>query len=61
MSAIDDKYFALGGPGGFLGNPADAGAGSEEMDTADRRGRFRDFDGGFNLLEISDGSTRSAR
>lgn len=23
MSAIDDKYFALGGPGGFLGNPID--------------------------------------
>ena len=46
MSAIDDKYLALGGPGGFLGNPADAGAGSEEMDTADRRGRFRDFERG---------------
>jgi uncharacterized protein with LGFP repeats len=46
MSAIDDKYAALGGPGGFLGLPFDAGAGSEEMDTADRRGRFRDFEHG---------------
>jgi len=46
MSAIDDKYFALGGPGGFLGNPVDAGAGSIEMDTADGRGRTRDFEGG---------------
>ena len=24
MSAIDDKYAQLGGPGGFLGRPADA-------------------------------------
>lgn len=46
MSAIDDKYAALGGPGGFLGQPIDAGAGSEEMDTADGRGRCRDFEGG---------------
>jgi len=46
MSAIDDKYLAVGGPGGFLGPPADAGAGSEEMDTADRHGRFRDFERG---------------
>jgi len=46
MSAIDDKYFALGGPGGFLGQPIDAGAGSAEMDTADGRGRVRDFEGG---------------
>jgi len=46
MSAIDDKYFALGGPGGFLGQPVDEGAGSQEMDTADHRGRCRDFQGG---------------
>jgi uncharacterized protein with LGFP repeats len=46
MSAIDDKYSALGGPGGFLGPPIDTGAGSNEMDTADRRGRCRDFQGG---------------
>jgi uncharacterized protein with LGFP repeats len=46
MSAIDAKYAALGGPGGFLGRPFDAGAGSNEMDTADRRGRFRDFERG---------------
>jgi uncharacterized protein with LGFP repeats len=46
MSAIDDKYVALGGSSGFLGNPVDAGAGSEEMDTADGRGRVRDFEGG---------------
>jgi len=46
MSAIDDKYGALGGPGGFLGPPVDAGAGSAEMDTPDRRGRCRDFAGG---------------
>lgn len=46
MSAIDDKYAALGGPGGFLGHPVDEGAGSHEMDTADGRGRVRDFQGG---------------
>lgn len=46
MSAIDDKYAALGGPGGFLGRPVDAGAGNAEMSTADGRGRFRDFEGG---------------
>lgn len=46
MSAIDDKYFALGGPSGFLGQPVDEGAGSQEMDTADHRGRCRDFQGG---------------
>ena len=46
MSAIDDKYAALGGPRGFLGAPFDAGAGSEEMDTADRRGRCRDYQNG---------------
>src|SRR5262245_59558107 len=46
MSAIDDKYNALGGPGGFLGHPFDAGAGSGEMETRNRRGRFRDFQNG---------------
>ena len=46
MSAIDDKYAQLGGSGGFLGRPFDAGAGSGEMDTADRRGRVRDFERG---------------
>ena len=46
MTAIDDKYAQLGGPGGFLGPPADAGAGSGEMDTASGRGRVRDFQGG---------------
>lgn len=46
MSAIDDKYFSLGGPQGFLGRPIDAGAGNQEMSTADGRGRFRDFEHG---------------
>lgn len=46
MSAIDDKWAQLGGPGGFLGQPVDEGAGSQEMDTADHRGRVRDFQGG---------------
>jgi uncharacterized protein with LGFP repeats len=46
MSAIDEKWAELGGPGGFLGQPVDEGAGSEEMDTADGRGRARDFQGG---------------
>jgi uncharacterized protein with LGFP repeats len=46
MSAIDQKYAALGGPGGFLGHPVDEGAGSAEMSTADGRGRVRDFQGG---------------
>ncbi len=46
MSAIDDKYAELGGPGGFLGQPVDEGAGSEEMDTATGGGRVRDFQGG---------------
>jgi uncharacterized protein with LGFP repeats len=46
MSAIDEKYQQLGGPGGFLGNPKDEGAGSAEMATPDGRGRCRDFDGG---------------
>jgi len=46
MSAIDDKYAQLGGPGGFLGRPFDAGAGSNEMDTPGGHGRCRDFDNG---------------
>jgi uncharacterized protein with LGFP repeats len=46
MSAIDDKYRSLGGPSGFLGHPTDVGAGSNEMPTADGRGRYRDFQGG---------------
>lgn len=46
MSPIDDKYAQLGGPNGFLGHPVDEGAGSNEMDTADGRGRVRDFQGG---------------
>ena len=46
MSAIDDKCAALGGPGGFFGHPHDEGAGSHEMDTANGRGRVRDFQGG---------------
>jgi uncharacterized protein with LGFP repeats len=31
---------------GFLGSPTDAGAGSDEMDVGDGRGRFRDFERG---------------
>ncbi|HEY7308923.1 MAG TPA: hypothetical protein VH643_06090 [Gemmataceae bacterium] len=46
MSAIDDKYAALGGPHGFLGQPFDVGAGSNEMPTADGKGRCRDFEHG---------------
>lgn len=46
MSTIDDKYSSLGGPGGFLGRPIDEGAGDREMDTADGRGRVRDYEGG---------------
>jgi uncharacterized protein with LGFP repeats len=46
MSAIDDKYNQLGGPGGFLGAPVDEGAGDAEMNTADNRGRVRDYAGG---------------
>jgi uncharacterized protein with LGFP repeats len=45
-SPIDDKYHSLGGPGGFLGHPVDEGAGDQEMDTSDGRGRVRDFQGG---------------
>jgi uncharacterized protein with LGFP repeats len=43
MSAIDDHYAQLGGPGGWMGPPADEGAGSGEMDLGDGRGRARDF------------------
>jgi uncharacterized protein with LGFP repeats len=46
MSAIDDKYAALGGAAGFLGEPFDAGAGSAEMDTSNGKGRCRDFQRG---------------
>jgi uncharacterized protein with LGFP repeats len=46
MSEIDDKHAELGGPNGFLGPAVDEGAGSAEMDTADGRGRVRDFQGG---------------
>ena len=41
MSAIDDKYAALGGAGGFLGQPT-----SPEQDCPDHRGRFRHFQNG---------------
>jgi len=30
MSAKDDKYFSLGGSGGFLGQRIDAGTGNQE-------------------------------
>jgi len=46
MTAIDNKYNALGASGGFLGRPIDEGAGAEEMPTADGRGTVRDFEGG---------------
>jgi uncharacterized protein with LGFP repeats len=46
MTAIDDKWAALGGPHGFLGQPHDEGGGSAEAATPDGRGRFRDFQGG---------------
>src|SRR2546422_241090 len=41
MSAIDDKYAALGGPGGFLGQPT-----SSEQGLPDGRGRHRSFQHG---------------
>src|SRR5947209_1709940 len=41
MSAIDDKYAALGGAGGFLGAPTTA-----ETTAEDRVGRIRHFQGG---------------
>lgn len=46
MSAIDDKWRALGGPGGFLGQPQHEGAGSAEMDTNPPGSRCCDFQGG---------------
>jgi len=46
MSDINDKSLALGGPGGFLGRPIDEGAGDQEMDTDNNRGRVRDYEGG---------------
>ena len=46
MSAISDKYNALGGARSFLGRPVDAGAGNQEMPTADGHGRMRDYEGG---------------
>jgi uncharacterized protein with LGFP repeats len=46
MSAIDDKYNGLGGPGGWLGRPVDEGAGDQEMPTASGRGRVRDYQNG---------------
>jgi len=46
MSAIDDKYLAMGGPQSFLGQAVDSGAGTGEMPTADGRGRCRDFERG---------------
>jgi uncharacterized protein with LGFP repeats len=42
MSAIDDKRNQLP----FLGDPVDEGAGSQEMDIGDGRGRVRDFQHG---------------
>src|SRR3954465_13609432 len=41
MSDIDAKYQQLGGPGGFLGNPA-----SSENPTPDGVGQYRHFQGG---------------
>jgi uncharacterized protein with LGFP repeats len=40
VTAIDDKWHQIP----WVGNPKDEGAGSEEMPTADGRGRQRDFD-----------------
>ena len=42
MSEIDDRRNEIP----WIGNPKDEGAGSEEMATADGRGRVRDFDHG---------------
>ncbi|MGH9222239.1 MAG: LGFP repeat-containing protein [Acidimicrobiales bacterium] len=42
MSAIDDKYAQLGGPGGWVGPPDDEGAGSAEM-ALPNGGRVRDY------------------
>jgi len=41
MTAIDQKYAELGGPGGFLGTPT-----GDETGTPDGVGRFRHFQGG---------------
>jgi hypothetical protein len=41
MTAIDERYAALGGPKGFLGQPV-----GPEMPTPDTVGRFRHFQGG---------------
>src|SRR5262245_49425731 len=41
MSAIDDKYAALGGGSGFLGQPT-----TSEQDFPDRSARYRHFQGG---------------
>lgn len=41
MSAIDDKYAALGGAGGLLGAPV-----SPEQFTPDRIGCYRHYRGG---------------
>ncbi len=41
MTAISDKYAALGGPGGFLGAAVE-----DEMSCPDHRGAFRHYDGG---------------
>lgn len=41
MSAIDEKYAALGGPGGFLGAPT-----TKELDCPDKVGRFRHYQHG---------------
>lgn len=41
MSAIDDKYVALGGAGNFLGAPV-----SQETSTPDGVGHFRHYQGG---------------
>jgi uncharacterized protein with LGFP repeats len=53
MTAIDDKYLALGGPNGFLGSPADAGG---ELGTRDGHGRFRDFQGGTIMWSPASGA-----
>ena len=41
MSAIDDKYAALGGAASFLGTPT-----TTETSTPDGKGRYRHFQGG---------------
>lgn len=39
--SIEAKYQELGGSAGFLGNPT-----TDELETPDRRGRYRHFQGG---------------